>query len=333
MAFLNWPACVRRSFSDEFSEENDDPVAQKSLWTHQSGNWSPASRSDGDSDVSPITDESSRSPIKRCGLAVAAGIGIFLLVALLVYRIRQNPVAKDDVRKSEPLPGISLEPSNHALPGVPEAVPAVSAAPAGGESLPGSGFPPDDGHENPSVMFGLRIANMDYAQLTKHRNLLAAFNATVKQAIASVAGNGVGPDQITLGLSPGSVLVHCLISVPSAFVAGHVRSALVQSDRFKSDLSLNLEGVARVGAFEGISTGRVAVADMSAPVILGTTFAPSTMAPSISAIPGAPSSTSTKPPTTARPCIAVHEMCQLSAQCCAGRCTSIHRCAQPIKWD
>jgi len=311
-----------------------------------------------DASVSEAEDEALLSPVQRRGGALAVGgAGVAALVVLLVFHLMAMASQGASSRGhaaggDQPLPGVILQPSNQALPGLPDAVvlhpPAAAtggaADSAGSITLPGLPEPivPAPGASEtaprryelevphkPSVVFGMLIENLDFWQLTEHSNILASFNGTVKQAVASVAGNSVDSDDIALALSPGSVIVECTVKVPTADAAEKVQAALASSHRLADDLALNLEALVRIDMFQGISTGRIAVSGMSAPVIRGTTQPPSTTT-------GLTTSTVATPPppttTTAPQCLAKGASCMLGAQCCSRRCTPLHRCANTPVW-
>jgi len=177
------------------------------------------------------------------------------------------------------------------------------------------------------------IENLDYARLVQNDNLLATFNGTVKQAVASVAGWGVSQDNISLQLSAGSVVVECTVVTSSEDLLAAVQAAIVSDIvRLKSELALNLQALAIFGIFKDIAMGQITVASSSEPVILGTTQPPTTTTTTLP--PGWTTVTTTPLPVTTTPriCAPVHTLCAFAAQCCSNRCLAVNRCGSTLDW-
>lgn len=232
---------------------------------------------------------------------------------------------------AEPMPGISLKPSLRALPALPASVLLASED----TEKTGSGTSSLEWHQ-PTVVFDMLIKNMNYMKLLAEVNFYKAFNATVKQAVSSVAGIGVRPRDVDLVVSAGStgsaqaVAVQCSIAAGSVDLAESVRLAVASSSRLDVELALNLQAL-RLDPFAAVIVGRVDVAAVSTPAIYGTPR-PTT------ATSGSPTTSRktqpTAPPvtaTTTRKCMAEDAACMLAFQCCSLRCNNFHRCAPEIQ--
>eukprot|EP00444_Apocalathium_aciculiferum_P057272 CAMPEP_0183602900 /NCGR_PEP_ID=MMETSP0371-20130417/181178_1 /TAXON_ID=268820 /ORGANISM="Peridinium aciculiferum, Strain PAER-2" /LENGTH=384 /DNA_ID=CAMNT_0025814997 /DNA_START=71 /DNA_END=1225 /DNA_ORIENTATION=- len=190
---------------------DDEGDLEKDL-TALSGNWAASGDEDSDVDV----DAELRPRARRRHIAALLLFALAVLYAALVPRI-QSPAVQMRTRSgsspgvavpgaiASPLPGISLQPSSHALPGVPatQMLPSLPGAALFAAGQSGQRPPSQSQVSVPSVVFGMLIENLDYAQLVQNDNLLATFNGTVKQAVASVAGWGVSQDDVSLQLSAG----------------------------------------------------------------------------------------------------------------------------------
>jgi len=58
----------------------------------------------------------------------------------------------------------------------------------------------------------MTVENVDYAQLTANPTLLAAFQESTTDVVASSLGGGVTPEHVSLQLSPGSVLIGATVA-------------------------------------------------------------------------------------------------------------------------
>mmetsp|Transcript_135267 Transcript_135267/g.342265 ORF Transcript_135267/g.342265 Transcript_135267/m.342265 type:complete len:342 (+) Transcript_135267:59-1084(+) len=273
----------------------------------------------------------------RLAFKVLSGFAAAMLGVWMIWPVADTMTAKV-LRGSHPLPGIWLRPGSQALPGLPRAeVPHDEQT-----ERPIRVARADIMHgryelevpSKPFVVVAFLIESLDYQQLMEHSNFLALFNATVKQAVASVASNNVDSEDVMLALSAGSVVVECAITVPTAVVAESVKTALESSHRLSGDLAQNLEALVRIDMFQSISMGRVMVARMSTPVIHGTTKPPSS---TTSLTKSPPSTLPTSPPPTttaaiAQTCWVVGESCFVSSECCSSRCMSSHTCGTSMTW-
>eukprot|EP00444_Apocalathium_aciculiferum_P006801 CAMPEP_0183399774 /NCGR_PEP_ID=MMETSP0370-20130417/12158_1 /TAXON_ID=268820 /ORGANISM="Peridinium aciculiferum, Strain PAER-2" /LENGTH=329 /DNA_ID=CAMNT_0025580983 /DNA_START=68 /DNA_END=1056 /DNA_ORIENTATION=+ len=302
---------------------DDEGDLEKDL-TALSGNWAASGDEDSDVDV----DAELRPRARRRHIAALLLFALAVLYAALVPRI-QSPAVQMRTRSgsspgvavpgaiASPLPGISLQPSSHALPGVPatQMLPSLPGAALFAAGQSGQRPPSQSQVSVPSVVFGMLIENLDYAQLVQNDNLLATFNGTVKQAVASVAGWGVSQDDVSLQLSAGyrgSVVVECTVVTSSEDLLAAVQAAIVSDiDRLKSELALNLQALAIFGIFKDIAMGTITVASSSDPVILGTTQPPTTTTTTTTLPPGWTSVTTTPLPVTTAPrrCAAVEAPC------------------------
>lgn len=255
-----------------------------------------------------------------------AGLLVVIAAALVldIHRVRPpRLVALLPRQTDEAVAGVSsLRPSKRALPALPS--PALESKTVV-ETLPFQNL------SQPSVVFGMLIENLEYAQLLHAHNFYEAFNATVKQAVAKEAGIGIGSEDVQLAVSPGSVVVECTIAVGNAEMAESVQVAVGSSTTLAGALAQNLAALAKMTAmFQAVSTGRIAVTHLSEPVIFGT-LPPSTTTTGLPTTTG-PTRPTTPPPTrtTTRNCKPQRAMCFMHSQCCSARCSSMHRCAASL---
>jgi len=273
---------------------------------------------------------------RRLALAALSGVAAMTFTLGLLWPATGMTVVPRFTNINQPLPGITLQPSIQTLPGLPDSLMPSTAHhvlldPDARIDAVTARYEPEE-PKPPSVVFSLLIENLDFWQLTEHSNILTSFKATVRQAVASVAGNDIDSDDIQLALSAGSVIVECIVAVPSASVAESVQAALEFTHRLTEDLALNLEALVRLDMFQTISTGRIMVARISAPVIDGTTKPPTTTtglttSPSLT-LPMTPWPTTTR----AQTCKGIGESCFVSAQCCSRRCLPSHECGTSMAW-
>jgi len=114
---------------------------------------------------------------------------------------------------------------------------------------------------NGGVAMHIKVRNIDYTRLTSDMELSQAFEAAVKKVLASAARSGVVPADISLKLSPGSVLVDASIPPPAGVSADILRSNLQHTDESLGD---RLAGAVRgVDGITGVSLGTIEVDDIS----------------------------------------------------------------------
>lgn len=251
------------------------------------------------------------------GFTVLGAVAVALTLLVCVSR---RPATRAGSRGDEPIPGVSLRPSKTALPAFPSAALVPSS-----DMAPRVASPPPRKFKQPTVVFGMLIKNMDYARLVTARNFYEAFNATVKQAVASEAGSGIESSKVELAVSPGSVVVECTIAVGSAEVANDVQIAVGSSTRLAAELGMNLRVLSRMDRFQSVSVGQIEVAHVSFPAVYGT------QTPTTSTT-GLPTTTRATRPTTPPPelCRLKGATCFLDSDCCSGRCSAMHRCAMSL---
>lgn len=302
------------------------------------------------------SDDESLTALSEGGLALSgartvslkAVAGLLLLAAVtaaLVARVAcsswHSNAHSDRSRGNVAIAGVSLQPGSQALPALPAASVAAPALPAGdlphqseGEavailaaaaaSAQNSTLPELRKYDQPVVVFGMLIKNLDYARLLAAPNFFETFNATVKQAVATEAGIGVEPEDVKLVVSPGDeeeVVIECTILVGDTEVASDVQLAVGASSKLRGELGLNLRTIISMDIFADVAVGRVEVASVSDPVVYGTQ-------PPTTTSSGPSTTTRLTLPMTTTPqaCKATGIMCFMHAECCSGRCTSGHKC-------
>ncbi|CAK0871681.1 unnamed protein product [Prorocentrum cordatum] len=97
------------------------------------------------------------------------------------------------------------------------------------------------------VLCSFKVESLDHQQLMEDRNLKAAFEASVKQTLASEAGGLVSKSQIQLVLTAGSVVVEASIEHAPGVDLGAV------AQRLGSSLTLARKVAAYIGALDGMS--------------------------------------------------------------------------------
>jgi len=110
------------------------------------------------------------------------------------------------------------------------------------------------------VLCSFKVESLDHQQLMEDRNLKAAFEASVKQTLASEAGGLVSKSQIQLVLTAGSVVVEASIEHAPGVDLGAV------AQRLGSSLTLARKVAAYIGALDGIhriSSGPIKVTNIS----------------------------------------------------------------------
>lgn len=116
------------------------------------------------------------------------------------------------------------------------------------------------GDETPTsagkVALSLAVQNVSYALLMSDPVLLKAFQVVVKQAVAAEAGSGVGPEDVELSLSKGSVIVKATVTVPAGVAAAAVHSSLCSTTSLENALASRLT---RMHGMAAVCTGIVRV--------------------------------------------------------------------------
>jgi len=107
--------------------------------------------------------------------------------------------------------------------------------------------------EVPSVAFTMSVKNVDHVVLFGNAEMLAAFEASIKESVALRAGHGVVPEDVQMALSAGSVIVDTTVAAPSRASANAVQSTL------SSDLDLTRLVATSLNSVPGISSANVTI--------------------------------------------------------------------------
>lgn len=324
--------------------ESDDPRAVPREASRASRDASRASEkaasdgSDSDDEESTASEEGYELlPSGRAPLAAAVLAAVCCAAAVAVWRwtlpAASPSESQDRSSVLSGIPGITLLPSNNALPGIPAAEPLP---PAGfGSALPAAAAVQAAEPKVPTVVLTMLLENLDFARLQADPNARRTLTSTLQQAVATCGGNGVNEEQVSVDFEPGSVLARLSIPLEGADVAEAVQASIQSDrDRLREEVELNLRTMARFGALGDVATGVIIVLSSSAPVVLGTTPAPTVTATSTGAdwTSSTATTTTTSVTTITRPCGAVQTACIVNSQCCSARCLSTHRCGSQIVW-
>lgn len=291
--------------------------------------------SDSDDEESTASEEGYELlPSGRAPLAAAVLAAVCCAAAVAVWRwtLPASPSESQD-RSSvlSGIPGITLLPSNNALPGIPAAEPPLAGF---GSALPAAAAGQAE-PKVPTVVLTMLLENLDFARLQADPNARRTLTSTLQQAVATCGGDGVTEEQVSVDFEPGSVLARLSIPLEGADVAEAVQASIQSDrDRLREEVELNLRTMARFGALGDVATGVITVLSSSAPVVLGTTPAPTVTATSTGAdwTSSTATTTTTSVTTITRPCGAVQTACIVNSQCCSARCLSTHRCGSRIVW-
>lgn len=105
------------------------------------------------------------------------------------------------------------------------------------------------------------MAHMDYDLLISDAASLAEVIATVKEAIAKAAGDGITKDMIDLELFSGSVIVRAVIEPPASMSPGVLQATLeANAAKTRSVLEDQVQGLPGIQA---VSTGIVTLSGLS----------------------------------------------------------------------
>lgn len=89
----------------------------------------------------------------------------------------------------------------------------------------------------PEVVVSMTLTGIDYALLTKNKQLTAMVTDVIKEEIAGAAGGGISPDSVTPVLKQGSVKVESTIKVPEGTPVDSVTSRVKESRTLKSAIA------------------------------------------------------------------------------------------------
>jgi len=118
----------------------------------------------------------------------------------------------------------------------------------------------DDSSEK-VVSCSMLIDNVDFDRLMANADLCSRLRKTVKNTIASMAGGSVGPDDVDMSLSAGSVQVHCAIEGLSGASARSAASNLESAKPYLPELMLmRVSGLLGIG---DVTTGEMAIRGLS----------------------------------------------------------------------
>lgn len=114
------------------------------------------------------------------------------------------------------------------------------------------------------VSFALIVENVDYTQLVERPAVLHGFKAATKHGVASAMPVGTDPSNVGLTLSGGSVVAECTVAIAPGADGKVVRRAVQQPHRIAQAVERNLQKMEQLST---VSTGRVLVAHITAPVV------------------------------------------------------------------
>lgn len=138
-----------------------------------------------------------------------------------------------------PAPGLELAPGP---------APIVAASPFAGEVIPA---------DEPA--FTKRMAGVDYYLLTGNEELQESFKIAVKSVLATEVGNGLTPDDVTLKLSPGSVIIESWFANPNnlpELTKKGIRKNLCHNSNIDDELQA---AVSKLPGFEEVTTHEVSL--------------------------------------------------------------------------
>jgi SLT domain-containing protein len=148
----------------------------------------------------------------------------------------------------------------------PELVAAGSSEAIAHEHQAASGIRPPRMQMRESVMFGITVDNVNFAQLSVHSHLFSNFEACIQRAVADALSLGVRPQDVTLALSSGSVLASALVTTSREGGA-----LAIQEKLRKSPMALIHAVEQALAALEGLSaasTGVVRVGAVGDPEVM-----------------------------------------------------------------
>lgn len=120
----------------------------------------------------------------------------------------------------------------------------------------------------------MTVKNMSFTALSNSPSMMAQFEQSVKQSLAESAGPGVGPEDIEVDLSSGSVVVDSKITPPPGRTAQDMDKTIEKGSGNAGSLL-----VARVSALPGIDTialGKISTTGITVKVIKQAVPAPTT---------------------------------------------------------
>lgn len=141
-------------------------------------------------------------------------------------------------------------------------------------ALLSSTTPSPDGRE--SVMLTMTVGGLNYSALSADSSLLLAFREAVKQSVvqeSSLAGVDIVTEDVSLLLSPGSVIAEATIALPSGASAPSLQSTLSESTTLQEALAIAVVAVPGISA---VVTGDVSVFSVSVEVSQASTTTTST---------------------------------------------------------
>mmetsp|Transcript_93140 Transcript_93140/g.267984 ORF Transcript_93140/g.267984 Transcript_93140/m.267984 type:complete len:1359 (-) Transcript_93140:17-4093(-) len=126
-----------------------------------------------------------------------------------------------------------------------------------------------------NIAFQMSVRNVDYVQLVADPALTAAFIAKVQNALASTISEPysqtVAPSDITIALSPGSVIVHATIAGHSQQASAQLQGRLLKVSKTAEFAKAVSAGLASLAGLESVSTGVATIDAVSDPVVVPTT--------------------------------------------------------------
>lgn len=120
------------------------------------------------------------------------------------------------------------------------------------------------------VVLSMRVQSLDYAMLVADRRTRSVFEASAAYAVADAVGKGVEKSDVSVSLSEGSVVAHCVVSPPRGNRTGELAHALRRRHVQERAASVLFSSLAVLEPIRRVSTGTLTVQhEGSAQVLLG----------------------------------------------------------------